>query len=223
MPPHWTGLLTPEERERVARKRIPIDGRRTLTSRACLRILLGGYLGVPPHEIALAAGAGGKPALAGPAASGQLEFNVSHSGEWVLLGFSRGLAVGVDVEHHRELEFDDLVKGFFSPAERAAWAALPPDGRREAFFATWTRKEAYLKALGVGLAKSLDSFTVTVGASTTPQLVWCADASHASEHWSIASVTPAPEYSAAVAVGSAVRCVRSFTFPHPASLPGTLP
>lgn len=213
VPAIWARLLTAEERERVARKRIPMDARRTLTSRACLRRLLSAYLSFPPGEIALSATPSGKPSLAGPAAPGRIEFNVSHSGEWVLLGFSRGLALGVDVEEQRDLEFDDLVKGFFSPAERTAWAAIPAAIRREAFFATWTRKEAYLKAWGVGLAKSLDSFTVTVGLSPEAQVLWCADTAQAPQQWRLVPLDLGAGYAAALAVESGARTLRAWTFP----------
>jgi len=212
LPANWPGLLTSEERERVARKRIPVDARRTLTSRACLRLLLGMYLGRPPLQIALETTPEGKPSLSGPPAPGKIEFNVSHSAEWVLLGFSRGLSLGVDVECRRELEFDDLVTGFFSPIERNAWAALPLTSRFEAFFAAWTQKEAYMKALGVGFAKALDSFAVTLEAGSDGGLVWCADDPQAPQRWRIFSVDPAPGYAGALAVASSARGLQTFTF-----------
>ena len=212
LPAPWSGLLTAEERERVARKRIPEDARRTLTSRACLRLLLGLYLGRSPLQIALAATPEGKPVLRGPPAPDKIEFNVSHSAKWVVLGFTRGLSLGVDVECRRELEFDDLVTGHFSPLERNAWAALPLPRRFEAFFAAWTRKEAYLKALGVGFAKALDSFAVTLAAGSDARLVWCADDPQAPHRWRIISIDPAPGYAGALAVASSAQGLQTFTF-----------
>lgn len=212
MPSSWLGLIGPAERESVARKRTPTDARRSLTSRACLRLLLGAYLELPAGELVLSATAAGKPILAGAAGPKRIEFNVSHSGEWVLLGFSRGQALGVDVELARDLDFDDLVRNFFSVAERIDWAATPPGERSHVFFTTWVRKEAYLKALGVGLQKQLDSFTVTVGAGSTPRVLWCADAPEASREWHFATVDIEASYFAALAVDSGVETVRMFTF-----------
>lgn len=213
IPEHWVGLLTPEERERAARKRIPLDARRTLTSRACLRILLGGYLAVPPQKVALAANANGKPRIASANASATaVEFNVSHSGDWVLLAFTRDLAVGVDVECHRSLEFGELVESFFSPQERLAWASLAVGDQAEAFFTAWTRKEAYLKALGFGLLKPLDSFSVAFTPDATADLLSCTSDPAAGQRWKIASVDLSPGYACAVAVDSAATELRTFTF-----------
>jgi len=135
--------------------------------------------------------------------------------EWVILGFSRGPALGLDVECHRELEFDDLVTGFFSPIERKAWASLPLTNRCEAFFAAWTRKEAYLKALGVGLAKSLDSFSVSLGAGSSGKLVWCADHPRAPQTWHFVSIDPAPGYAGALALDYSSKTLRTFSFHAP--------
>ena len=215
LPSYWLGFLNSGERDRVARKRIPLDARRTLTSRACLRLLLGMYVGRSPCQIALEATPEGKPILGGQATPDRIEFNVSHSAEWVMLGFSRGPALGLDVECHREIEFDDLVTGFFSPIERKAWASLPSTNRCEAFFTAWTRKEAYLKALGVGLAKSLDSFSVTLEAGSDGRLVWCADNPRAPQTWRFISIDPAPGYAGALALDNSAKTLHTFSFHAP--------
>lgn len=212
IPPGWLGLLDAEEQERVARKRIPLDARRVLTSRASLRLLLGGYLDVPPASVSIAAAANGKPHLATRPAASPLEFNVSHSGDWVVLAFARGLPLGVDVECHRELEFTALVNGFFSPQERESWSRLPAAEHTQAFFSAWTRKEAYLKGLGLGLFKSLDSFSVAFGGDPAPELIWCASDASAPQRWRIASIDLAPGYSCALAVASAATALHTFTF-----------
>lgn len=220
IPPYWLGLLAPEEQARVARKRMLADARRVLTSRACLRLLLGGYIDVPPASVALAATANGKPHLAAPPAPPLLEFNASHSGDWVVLAFARGLPIGVDVECHRELEFSELVNAFFSPQERETWSKLPAADHTHAFFSAWTRKEAYLKALGLGLLQSLDSFSVTFGFDPTSELVGCASDASAPQRWLIASVDVAPGYACALAVGSAATALHTFTFAPPSTRGG---
>ena len=214
VPLHWNGLLTPEEQERVARKHFAVDARRSLTSRACLRILLAHYLGCSPLQIIIGAAPNGKPVLGGANEQHPIEFNLSHSSNWIVLGFSRALPLGIDIECLRELEFDDLVTGFFSPIERTAWAALPAANRRETFFTAWTRKEAYLKGLGVGLAKSLDSFAVTMEPAAGGEVVWCADNPQAAKCWRILSLDPAPGYAGAVAVDFSVQRLLTFTFQY---------
>lgn len=212
IPPFWLGLLSAEEKEGVARKRIPLDARRTLTSRACLRLLIGHYLRVPPDAIAFTANATGKPHIAAPSLSPTLEFNVSHSGDWVVLAFARGLPVGVDVECHRELEFSELVNSFFSPHERATWATLPPADHTRAFFSAWTKKEAYLKALGLGLSMALDSFSVSLDSGATSELVGCASDGSVARQWHITPVDLAPDYACALAIESTATALHTFTF-----------
>lgn len=212
IPPAWPGLLDAGEQAHAARKRIPLDARRTLTSRACRRLLVGSYLGVPPAAVEFATTAAGKPQLAVAAGAPALEFNVSHSGNWVVLAFARGLALGIDVECHRALEFSELVNAFFSPQERAAWSSLPAAEHARAFFSAWTRKEAYLKALGLGLLKPLDSFSVAIDSGPASDLVWCSSDASAPDRWAIASLDLAPGYACALVVGSAATALRTFTF-----------
>jgi 4'-phosphopantetheinyl transferase len=212
VPEHWHTLLTPEERERSARKHFAVDARRSLTSRACLRLLLASYLECAPLQITIGVTPNGKPVLGEAHKNHRIEFNLSHSSDWIVLGFSRAIPLGIDIEWCRELEFDELVAGFFSPIERNAWATLPAANRRETFFTAWTRKEAYLKALGVGLSKSLDSFAVTMDPAATSQVEWCADNPQAAKYWRILSLDPAPGYAAAISVDFSVQRLLTFTF-----------
>ncbi|HEY0968283.1 MAG TPA: 4'-phosphopantetheinyl transferase superfamily protein [Opitutaceae bacterium] len=211
-PAGWRALLTSDEQARVERKRMPADRQRELSSRAVQRLLLGAYLGVRPESVAFTTEQRGKPVLAGAVPGARLEFNLSHSGDWSLLAFARNHPVGADVERWRDLERDDLVRQFFAPAEQREWADIPPERRRAAFFAGWTRKEAYLKALGVGLMKPLDSFAVRLDPGAPAALLSCTEDPAAATRWRIDAFTPAEAYSAAVAVSSAVTTIRCFTF-----------
>lgn len=94
---HWHAWLSLEERERLQRYRQSGDRERFILSRGGLRYLLAGYLGVAPAAVRLGSGQYGKPRLLTPAAA-TLHFNVAHSGDWVILGFSRCAHIGVDVE-----------------------------------------------------------------------------------------------------------------------------
>lgn len=200
-PPTRLDVLTEDERARLARKRQAADRQRELTSRAALRLLLGAYLGRPAREIGIATEGEGKPVLADAPAGTRIEFNVSHSGNWVLLAFALGCRVGIDVEAWTELSSDEIVRGFFAPPEQLAWEQLPPAEKQAAFFSAWTRKEAFLKALGVGLARPLDSFAVRFAPRDAPaELLWCADDPLAPQRWTFAACDPHSGYSGAVAV-----------------------
>ena len=164
-------------------------------------MLLASYLGTPPAELCFAYSAHGKPNLAAP--SGELEFNVSHSAGIALFAFCQRRKIGVDVERiRRDLNVQDIAKRFFSPEERQELFRMPATARYKAFFSCWTRKEAFVKALGEGLSCPLDSFDVSVAPdeqrirpTTRP------DASEA-ERWRIYSVNSFAGYAAAVVVGT---------------------
>jgi 4'-phosphopantetheinyl transferase len=212
VPPEWCTLLTQEETERVRRKRIPIDARRTLTSRACLRILLGGYLNIEPKDLKITTTEEGKPILDSQGPYAQIEFNVSHSGEWILFGFCHQRPLGIDIEYHRELEFKDIVHDLFAPVEKMSWNDLDPAEHSAAFFSAWTRKEAYVKAIGLGLLKPLDSFAVSIGPASAPELLWCAENFNSRKQWSIIDIKPAPGYFGALAIESIEKEVQTYHF-----------
>jgi 4'-phosphopantetheinyl transferase len=209
----WRMLLAGPEQERLGRFHFAADARREAVSRAALRLLLADYLDLPPGRIAFATEAKGKPYVAGTVTGRRVEFNVSHSGEWVLLAFARDRRVGIDVERWREIEAEQILRDFFLPEEVEEWRQWPEAERPAAFFNAWTLKEAYLKALGAGLAKPLRSFRVGIGPGAKPALVWCADDARAPEKWSLARLGVAPGYAAALAAENEIKGVASFTLP----------
>lgn len=200
-PAGWHDLLDAEERRRLDRKHHRVDYQRELTGRASLRLLLGAYLKRPPPSIRLTCEPGGKPILGTRRPDTRLEFNLSHAGDWVLLAFAVGVRVGIDVEAWREIEYDEIVRRYFAPAEQEAWARVPGEDEQEAFFAAWTRKEAYLKATGLGLAQPLESFAVRyTPRDANAALLWSAEDPQEPRRWALAAFSPGPGYSAALAV-----------------------
>jgi 4'-phosphopantetheinyl transferase len=156
-------VLSPAERFLAGRKVTDELKRRAIVSRGLLRRALGDALGREAADVPLALGEKGKPHLADRADSARLDFNLSHSGDLWLLALVAAGPVGVDIEVPRdETDWDALTERYFSDAERAAFAALPAEERRTAFFRIWTQKEALLKAHGSGLATPLDAFDVEV-------------------------------------------------------------
>lgn len=139
--------LAEPERERAARLARPELWRRYVAARAGLRELLGGYLAVPPDSLRFAEGPHGKPALAG----GPF-FSVSHSGELALYAVSTSRDLGVDVEEVRPVPgAGGIARKWFSAGEMEAYRRAGGDGSDSAFLLIWTRREAYLKAIGTGL------------------------------------------------------------------------
>jgi 4'-phosphopantetheinyl transferase len=158
--------LSAEERERAARFHFARDRRRFEIARGVLRDILSRCTGRPAADLRFVCAHDGKPELHDTA----LRFNVAHSRDLALYAVARARRVGVDVEAIApERASLDIARRFFSPAEHAALAALAEEARAAAFFRCWTRKEAFLKALGSGLARPLGSFTVSVDPDDDPR------------------------------------------------------
>jgi 4'-phosphopantetheinyl transferase len=196
----WLGLLSADERDRAARFHFERDRRYYCAARGILRILLGGYVKTPPPELNFAYSEKGKPALASPCVGSRLAFNVSHSGDLALLGFTPLRHIGVDIEKIRE-DFDSaaIARRFFSSQEQIQLSSLPSHQQHQAFFRCWTRKEAFIKAIGEGLSHPLSQFDVTLNDSGTVSLTTRPEAAQA-ERWWLQSVDAGAGYAAAFAV-----------------------
>jgi len=194
-------LLTATERERARRLAFARDRRRFIVARARLRQLLGTRLGAWPATIELTSGPYGKPMLAPRFRASGLRFNVSHSADLAVYAFARGREIGVDVEAIRPIpDADEISARFFSAREAAAYAALDANSRPMAFVNCWTRKEAFLKALGRGLNYPLDRVEVSLAPGAPATIVCVADTPGDACGWRLASFTPAHGFVGAVVV-----------------------
>jgi 4'-phosphopantetheinyl transferase len=199
--------LADDERERAARFKFPRDMRRFVVARSALRAVLGRYLGLPPGRIQFAYGAHGKPALVGIRA--RLDFNLSHSGEVAVVALGWRRALGVDVEQRRPLpDLTALAARSFAPRERAALEALPELERPAAFFRCWTRKEAFIKATGLGLAQALDAFAVSLGPGEPACFLDIGGDAAALRRWSLHELPVPAGYAGALVAEGAIRRVR---------------
>ena len=193
--------LSGGERERARRFVVERDGRRWIAGRARLRQLLADRLGMAPEDVELARGPHGKPGLSPRMADPDLEFNMSRSGDLAAYAFSRGRAIGIDIEAVRDLRDADAVAArFFSPREIEDYSALRPGDKPLGFFNCWTRKEAYVKALGDGLAFPLDRFDVSLAPDEPARILRVDRTSGESCGWSLHALTPAPGFTGAVVV-----------------------
>jgi 4'-phosphopantetheinyl transferase len=204
-----TAMLSPDEEERARGFRYETLRRRFRVGRGVLRLLLGAYTGRPPSRLAFAYGPRGKPFLDDPPPPGAppLHFNLGHSDAGWLLGVTRVGRLGVDLERLRpRRDVDELVEAHFSPREIAAFRSVDADARTRAFLAGWTRKEAFLKATGDGLAVELDSFDVTLEPGAPPA-VRRAEGEHGpAGRWTLLHVEPSAGYVGAACIdGTGVR------------------
>jgi 4'-phosphopantetheinyl transferase len=193
--------LTPDERNRSARFRFERDRQRFIVARGVLRDLLARYLQTQPGQIGFVYNAFGKPELSREFGS-RLTFNLSHSAGLALIAIATASNVGVDLEYVRwQSDYADIARRFFSAAEVDYLIALPSHLQAEAFFSCWTKKEAYLKACGEGLARPLNSFSVplTTGPAHTP-VDFRPGSNAPSGPWSLYTLRPTPGYAGALAI-----------------------
>jgi 4'-phosphopantetheinyl transferase len=187
--PRWIDLLDGNETARAARFRFERDRHRYIACHGILRVLLARHIDRAPADLRFDVTGHGKPMLRDSA----LRFNISHSHQFALFAISRDVTVGCDIELQDERFLaENIPEHFFSPAEIAELNALPQADRLAAFFAGWTRKEAYIKARGLGLSLPLNSFDVALAPSARPALYRGCDG------WSARAFEPAPRCSAAV-------------------------
>ncbi|MGA3324729.1 MAG: 4'-phosphopantetheinyl transferase superfamily protein [Terriglobia bacterium] len=183
------GVLAPDELARAARFHFERDRGRYVRGRATLRFLLGRYLETPPAEILFQYENNGKPEVALPQESRGLRFNVSNSGGLALIAVGSGIAIGVDIEKARPMpDLLDIARRFFSAREIQALLAVSENKRQEAFFACWTRKEAFLKATGFGLSYPLSGFSVSVDPDGPAELCQGGENGNAAGHWSLSDI-----------------------------------
>ncbi len=137
-----------------------------------------------------------------------LQFNMSHSADMALFAFTNGCEVGADIEQVRPIrDMQDVATRFFSSSEAAELATMPPDCSTGAFFACWTRKEAYIKAIGEGLSAPLDSFRVSLRPGEPARFVSINDDKDEAAAWSLHDLAVTPGFAAAVAYRDAPRRV----------------
>lgn len=190
-------VLSGDELARSSRFVFDRHRNRYLARRLALRELLGRYLDRAPSDVRFAYGSHGKPELPGEA----LRFSVAHSGDLAVVGLTEQDRLGVDVERIRELQdVDSLAPRVFSKAELQVFHALADPSRSQAFFNCWTRKEAFVKAVGDGLSHPLDEFTVTLRPGEGARLLEVEGSPRRAAAWSLFALSPMDGWVGAVAV-----------------------
>ena len=188
-------LLSANEHERAERFRFEHLRAQYICRHAALRLLIARYLQVSPASLLFSHETNGRPILASPA--GRLHFNLSHSGGVALVAVSCIAPLGVDVEEVRNFpDFVEIARHHFAPTEVEDLFRIALEKRLFAFFVTWTRKEAFVKALGLGLSFPLDAFST--GRPDRPPSLYlggtpCTD-------WTMADLVPSGGHTASLAI-----------------------
>jgi 4'-phosphopantetheinyl transferase len=189
----FQATLSSDETERASRFRFPEHRERSQISRGILRSLLGQYLAANPRELSFTYNAHGKPGLN----DGDLRFNTSHAGDYVVLAFTEAANIGIDIERVRPdmARTEEIARRHFAPGEQAQLNALSEAERLRAFFDLWTCKEAFVKARGGGLFSGLDQFEVLLAEARVLSVCGVAVSD-----WWMSALPEVKDYAGAVAV-----------------------
>lgn len=205
--------LAADEWQRANRFRFEKHRRQYVVGRGALRTLLAAYRGTRPERVQFTYGPRGKPFLAPGMGAEGLQFNLSNSDELALVGLALGPEIGVDVEYLRPMpDCEQIAERFFSQSEREVLRGIPAPRKEEAFFNCWTRKEAYLKAVGEGLAAPLDSFDVTLAPGEPPRMLTLEGDPERAARWSFHHLRPAADYIGAVAIEGGTWDIETWSF-----------
>jgi 4'-phosphopantetheinyl transferase len=191
--------LCASERERAGRFHFRADYDRYVAAHAALRLQLGALLDRDPKSLLIQTTSYGKPFIEGCG----LEFNLSHSGDWILFAFTGSGEIGVDIELMRPIsDMRDVARQNFAASESARWEATPEQNRTEAFYRCWTRKESFIKAIGEGLSCPLDSFEVAFELNQPARLTKVHGDAALAAPWWMADLPGFAGYAAAVTARS---------------------
>ena len=196
LPKLWD-LLNGEEQHRAQRYKTQTLQDTFVTARGTLRLILQRYLHLDAAHIRFARGAHGKPYVSDPATSPPLTFNLTHSRDLALLAIAANRQIGIDIEHYgRTANYPGMINRICSPPEQTFLNDLPPEEQQKIFLTCWTRKEAYVKALGQGITFSLKSITVSLDKSKPPGILHVQGKENEALRWSMRELYPDPDYAA---------------------------
>ena len=192
-------LLSDDERVRAAAFHRPVHRTAFITNRGRLRAMLAHYLDCEPATIRFEYGPQGKPELATGSSKG-LTFNLSHTDGLAVLAISRDRRIGVDVEQSKPAaDLMEIARDHFSSNEYEQMTGLSLPEQVKAFYACWTRKEAFLKGLGTGLAQDLGRFQVSCLPEEPALLLACTWSPELCQSWRFHTFDPGDGYAGALA------------------------
>jgi 4'-phosphopantetheinyl transferase len=194
-------ILSNDELERAGRFHFERDKNRFVSARGMLRKILGSYLGMDPYELRFEYTFYGKPTLAIKTGYDTLRFNLSHSEAFALYAVTRDRNIGIDLEHIRhDASVDQIAQRFFSKGEICSLEKMPTIERTDAFFQYWTRKEAFTKAIGMGVSFPMEQCDVSLMSGNVLSPITLPEDTKESSRWYGRDLFPGPGYVAAIAV-----------------------
>jgi 4'-phosphopantetheinyl transferase len=193
--------ISADEQARATQFRFERDRQRFIAARGILRRLLGSYLDADPRSLRFTYNAYGKPALVQRShAQPALRFNLAHSQSLALFAFALDREVGIDVEYMKpDIDCEQVARHSFSTNEQAVLLALPPEERIQSFYRCWTRKEAYIKARGLGVSLPLDSFDVSLKPGEPAAVLASREDQGETARWTLCDIAPGEGYAGALA------------------------
>lgn len=196
----FQSALTEDELQRAKKFHFEIDYQRFVITRGLLKRVLAKMLGKTPLQIVLELNEFGKPSLK----NDELFFNVSHSGNLGLIAVTDITSIGVDVEKYRkEMSTEDIARRFFSEKEVKDYLSLKKSDRLQGFFNCWTRKEAFIKAVGKGLSLPLRNFDVTLKPGQEAVITAIREPFDNPHNWELADLPVDKDYAAAFTIRAA--------------------
>ena len=192
--------LSQEEIARAMRFHFKRDGNLFAGTRRSLRHVLSKYLPFCPEHINFDYGENGKPEVVNSQNKVGLRFNIAHSGSFAIIGVTQNRRIGVDIEHHHTADFLEIARRYFSECEYRELSTLPGEELAWNFYACWTRKEAFLKALGVGIGTMLTDVSITARYCVPPRLLEFRPHRSELHRWSLQDIPVPRDYSAAIAL-----------------------
>jgi len=193
--------LSTDERTKADRFRFPKDRSQFIVSRGALRAILSRYLNISSHILRFDYNPYGKPSLTVAQGGNTLRFNLSHSRGMALIAITKNRDIGVDLEGiNQNFSCLEIAEKFFSPLENSVLRSLPEHLQATAFFTCWTRKEAYIKAVGKGLSIPLNQFDVSLAPGEPAALLNVEGNPEEASKWSLIELFPSSDMVAAVAV-----------------------
>jgi 4'-phosphopantetheinyl transferase len=192
-------LLSDDECQKAGRYYRPRDRDRFIVGRGILRKIISSYIALPPDQLRFTYNEYGKPAISNDQNDRALNFNLSHSAGLILYAVAMRRDLGIDIEYIRD-DFAtlEIAERFFSKDEVAALKSLPANQRTVGFFNCWSRKEAFIKAKGMGVSYPLDKFTVSVAPGEPPAILKVDGGGRELERWKMYELNPGAGYVAAM-------------------------
>ncbi len=207
--------LAADERTRAEQFHFPEDRTHFIVARGLLRAILGRYLARDAHTLQFCYSLYGKPVLARESGGDTLCFNLTHSHGMALYAITRSRDIGIDLENiSTHMAYEQIAERFFSPYEVSMLRSIPIQIRQESFFCCWTRKEAYLKARGIGLSSALSQFDVSLTPGAPAALLRTREEDQDISCWSLYNLSPGSGYVAALALRGQFHRIKCWQWPE---------